>query len=94
MFCKLMKKNSPAYPFQLILENSIPLYYNKCSNKSNPFFKVKTNFSKNSFFLKYNGVNKIYVNIGHHSVCNVFKRVILKFIRPERNEVFNVDNSE
>ena len=38
--------------------------------------------------------NKIYVNIGHHSVCNVFKRVILKFIRPERNEVFNVDNSE
>ena len=38
--------------------------------------------------------NKIYVNIGHHSVWNVFKRVILKFIRPEANEVFNVDNSE
>ena len=38
--------------------------------------------------------NKIDVNIRNSTPCNVFKRVILKFIRPEPNQVFNVDGSE
>ena len=38
--------------------------------------------------------NKNDVNIGNSASYNVFKRVILKFIRPEPNEVFNVDSSE
>ena len=38
--------------------------------------------------------NKIDVNIRNSTSCNVFKRVILKFIRPEPNQVFNVESSE
>ena len=38
--------------------------------------------------------NKIDVNIHNSTSCNVFKRVILKFIRREPNQVFNVDSSE
>ena len=40
------------------------------------------------------GSNKIDVNILYSPSCNVFKKVILKFIRPEPNQVFNVDISE
>ena len=36
--------------------------------------------------------NKLDVNIRNSVSCNVFKRVILKFIRP--NPVFNVDSNE
>ena len=32
--------------------------------------------------------------IRNSASCNDFKRVILKFTRPEPNQVFNVDNSE
>ena len=35
--------------------------------------------------------NKLDVNIRNSASCNVFKRVILKFTRPEPNQVFNVD---
>ena len=35
--------------------------------------------------------NKIDVNIRNSASCNVFKRVILKFIRPEPSEVFHAD---
>ena len=38
--------------------------------------------------------NKIDVNIRNSASCNVFEKVILKFIRPETNQVFNVDSSK
>ena len=38
--------------------------------------------------------NKIGVNIHNSISCNVFKTVILKFIRPKPNQVFNVESSE
>ena len=38
--------------------------------------------------------NKIDVNIHNSASCNVFKKVILKFIRPEPSQVFNADSSE
>ena len=38
--------------------------------------------------------NKIDVNIRNLTSWNVFKRVILKFIRPKPSEVFNVGSSE
>ena len=65
------------------------------------FKKVKSLFSrqkkllKNSFFpaviMKW---NKIDVNSRNLTSCNVLKKVILKFIRPEPNQVLNVDSSE
>ena len=36
--------------------------------------------------------NQIDVNIRNSASCNVFKRVILKFTRPEPNKVFNVES--
>ena len=38
--------------------------------------------------------NKIDVNIRNSASCNAFEKVILKFVRPETNQVFNVDSSE
>ena len=38
--------------------------------------------------------NKIHVNTRNSDSCNAFKKVILKFIRNEPNQVFNVDSSE
>ena len=38
--------------------------------------------------------NKIDVNIRNSASCDVFEKVTLKFIRPETNQVFNVDRSE
>ena len=38
--------------------------------------------------------NKIDVNIRTSTSCIVFKRVILKFIKPESNQVFNVESTE
>ena len=38
--------------------------------------------------------NKLNVNILNSAYCNAFKKVILKLIRPEPNQVFTVDSSE
>ena len=38
--------------------------------------------------------NKIDFNISNSASCDVFKGVILKFIRPELNQVFKVESSE
>ena len=60
-----------------------------------PFFKTKTNFLKNSFFpaviLEW---NKFDVNVRNLTSYNIFKGVILKFTRPEPNQLFNVDSNE
>ena len=38
--------------------------------------------------------NKIDVNIRKSVTCDAFTRVILKFIRPKPNQVFNADSSK
>ena len=38
--------------------------------------------------------NKIGVSVGNWASCNIFKKVILKFNRPEPSQVFTVDSSE
>ena len=59
------------------------------------FLKTKTNFSRNSVFpVVIREWNKIDFNIRNSASCNVFKRVIIKFIRVECNQVFNIGNSE
>ena len=63
--------------------------------KSNPFFQDKIKLFQNSSFpaviMKWNRIN---VNIRNSDSCNVFKKVVLKFIVPEPDQVFNVDSSE
>ena len=95
LFYKLIKEQSPAYLFQLIPENKTRHTTRSVQQSQIPFLKTKINFFKNSFFpaviLEW---NKLDVNIRNSASCNVFKRVILKFTRPEPNQVFNVDSSE
>ena len=95
LFYKLIKEQSPAYLFQLIPENKTPYTTRSIQKSQIPFLKTKTNFFKNSFFpaviLEW---NKLDVNIRNSASCNVFKRVILKFTRPEPNQVFHVYSSE
>ena len=56
-----------------------------------PFFKTKTN--KNDFFPTFIiEWNKTDVNIRNSDSWNDFKRLILKFIQLEPNQVFNVDS--
>ena len=89
LFCKLIKEKSPAYLFQLIPENNT-LHTTRSVQKSQiPFFKTKTNYFKNVFLpaviMEW---NEIDFNIRNSLSCYVFKKVILKFIRPEPNQVF------
>ena len=94
MFYKLIKEKSPAYLFQIIPESNTPYTTRSVKKSQIPFFQ-DTNFFKNYFFpaviMEW---NKIDLNICNSASCNVFKRVILKFIRPEPNQVFHVDNSD
>ena len=95
VFYKAIKEKPPAYLFQLIPENNTTYATGSVQKSQITFFKTKANFFKNSFFpaiiLEW---NKRDVNIRNSAYCNVFKRVILKFIRPEPNQVFDLDNSE
>ena len=85
----------PAYLFQLIPENNTPYTTRSVQKNQIPFFKRKTNFFRNSLFLAVMlEWDKLDVNIRNSASCNVFKRVILKLIRPEPDQVFNVDSSE
>ena len=66
-----------------------------CSEKWNPFSQDKNKLFWNSFFpaviLEW---NKFDGNIRNLTSCNVIKRVILKFTRPEPSQVFDAESSE
>ena len=58
-----------------------------------PFFKTRHYFFKNSFFpstiIEWNNLDH---NIRNSSSFNIFRRSILKFIRPSANSFFNCHN--
>ena len=85
---KLIKK-SPASLFQLIPDHNTT---RRVQKSQFPFSNTKKqNFFKKSFFpAVIIESNKIGINIRNSSSCNVF---ILKLIKPEPNQVFNVDSS-
>ena len=85
----------PAYIFQLIAESNTPIL-REVFKKVKFFFSIqKTNFSKNSFFTAViMEWEKIDINIRNSALCNVFQKIILKFIRHEPNQVFNVVSSD
>ena len=85
----------PAYIFQLIPESNTPIL-REVFKKVKFFFSIqKTNFSKNSFFTAViMEWEKIDINIRNSALCNVFQKIILKFIRHEPNQVFNVVSSD
>ena len=88
-FYKLFKSKNPCYLFRLI-PSRIASYATR--NMDNiPFFNTRHSFLKNSFFpstiIEWNNHN-----IRNSSNFNIFRRRILKFIRPSANSFFNCHN--
>ena len=90
-FYKLFNSKNPCYLFKLI-PSRIASYATR--NMDNiPFFKTRHSFFKNSFFpstiIEWNNLDH---NIRNSSSFNIFRRSILKFIRPSANSFFNCHN--
>ena len=88
-------KNLPRYLFQLILPNNN--VYTKRSSESDkiPSFKIKHNFFKDfPFPAVISEWNSLDINIQNSSSINVFKKEILKYIRPEPNSTYNIHDTK
>ena len=81
----------PHYLFKLIPIKSSDYITTKMYNM--PLFKARHTFLKNSFFpstiIKW---NKLDHNIRNSNSFNIFRKSILKFIRPSVNNLFNSHN--
>ena len=91
LFYKIFKENKPVYLFNLIpTKNS---NYNTRNTDKITLFHTKFNFFKNSFFpstvIEW---NKLDPNLRSAASLSVFKKNLLKFIRPSPNSVFNCHN--
>ena len=90
-FYKLFNSKHPRYLFKLIPSRSSSYVTRNMDNI--PFFKTKHTFFKNSFFLStIVEWNKLDHNIRSSSSFNIFRKSILKFIRPSANSFFNYHN--
>ena len=91
LFYKIFKKKSPAY-----LLNLIPARYTHYSLRTSdniPCFNTKHNYFKNSFFPStIIDWNKLDVTLQKCDNVNVFKKEILKLIRPSSNYFYNCHN--
>ena len=66
-----------------------------CDSNTFPFFIVKSNFFKSSFFPA--GIterNKLDLKIHNSTSLATFKKLILKFMRPDRNSVLNIHETQ
>ena len=90
-FYKIVRSQSPQYLFNIIPTFVRP--YNTRNANNIPLFKVKHNFFKNSFFpsvvIEW---NKLDLNIRNSENLFIFKKKLLKFIRPSGNSVFKCHN--
>ena len=90
-FYKLFKSEHPHYLLKLIRSKSSSYITRNIHNI--PFFKTRHTFFKNSFFpstiIEW---NKLDHNIWNSSSFNIFRKGILKFIRPSANSLFNCHN--
>ena len=90
-FYKLFNSEHPNYLFKLIPLRSSNYVTRNIHNI--PLFKTSHTFFKNSFFpstiIEW---NKLDHNIRISSSFNIFRKSILKFIRPSANSLFNCHN--
>ena len=91
LFYKIFKENKPVYLFNLIpTKNS---NYNTRNTDKITLFPTKHNFFKNYFFpstvIEW---KKLDPNLRSATSLSVFKKNLLKFIRPSPNSVFNCHN--
>ena len=95
LFYKILHSKSPSYLFNLIPENNNPYASRSALNNQIPFFNVKANFLKNSFFpAVITEWNNLDISIRNSSSCHIFKNLILKSIRPEPNRISSSQNFE
>ena len=90
-FYKLFNSEHPNYLFKLIPLRSSNYVTRNIHNI--PLLKTRHTFFKNSFFpstiIEW---NKLDHNIRNSSSFNIFRKSILKFIRPSANSLFNCHN--
>ena len=93
LFCfyKILKDQSPKYLFNIIPKLNRPYPTRNANNI--PHFKVKHSFFKNIFFpsviLEW---NKLDPEIQNAPSLNIFKKNILRFIRPTAKNIFGCHN--
>ena len=90
-FFKLTKNKSPKYLFNYIL--TVRSTYRTRNIDNIPQFNVRHTFFRNSYFpsivTEWNNLEK---SIRNSESFSVFKKNILKFIRPSPNSIFNCHN--
>ena len=90
-FYKLFKSEHPHYLIKLIPSRSSSYITRNIYNI--PFFKTRHTFFKNSFFPSTTiEWNKFDHNIRNSSSFNIFRKSILKFIKPSANSLFDCHN--
>ena len=91
LFFKIYKNHSPSY-----LAKFIPTTNNERVTRSSsnvPFMNCNHNFFKNSFFPSVICEwNKLDLNIRNSESYAIFRKSILKFIRPAPNKLFGIHN--
>ena len=92
-FYKVFKNESPRYLFNIIPIRN-PAYSTR-NHVNIPLFKTNHNFFKNSFFpstiIEWNNLDP---NLRNSDTYETFKNVILKFIRPSPDSVFECHNPQ
>ena len=90
---KIIKNRSPSYLYQLVPSSNSRYLTRNSGNIS----KIRTNhnFFKNSFFPSaINEWNNLALDIRSSGKVSFFKSIILKFIWPKPNSIYNCHNSK
>ena len=91
LFYKIIKNKSLPHLLNLIPSSS-RLHTTRNPDNITPF-KVRHNFFKNSFFPSViSECNKLDLEIRNSASLEIFKKHLLNFIRPNSNNVFNINN--
>ena len=93
LFYKIYKNKSPSYLYDLIPDRV--KFYSARSSQIDNISNIKTssNFFRNSFFPStITEWNKLDCDIRNSDSLNIFKLLLLKFVRPLANSVFDINN--
>ena len=89
------ESKSPYYLFQLIPPNNNVFAARSSQSGKILSFKTRHNFFKNSFFpAAISEWNSLDINTQNSPSTNLFKKGLLKFIRPESNSTYNINDTK
>ena len=91
-FYKIFKNQSPCYFYELLPIKITP--HNTRSSINLPLFHIRHNSFKNSFFpsavVEWNNLD---LSILNSEILSIFRKCILKFIRPSPSSTYNCFNT-